>query len=119
MLDIKFAQLVGATVITKDAWEKFPPALRAEMMKIGRAAGVSLREEIRKSEAASIPLMQQFGLNVVHADAKSVAEWRKLAESAYPKLRGGEIPADLFDQVARLRDEYRKAHPVRGAVGKP
>ena len=119
MLDIKFAQLVGATVITKEAWEKFPPALRTEMMKIGRAAGVSLREEIRKSEAASIPLMQQFGLNVVHADPKSVAEWRKLAESAYPKLRGGEIPADLFDQVAKLRDEYRKAHPKSGAVGKP
>ena len=119
MLDIKFAQLVGATVITKEVWEKFPPAQRTEMMKIGRASGVALREEIRKSEAASIPLMQQFGLNVVHADAKAVAEWRKLAESAYPKLRGGEIPADLFDQVVKLRDEYRKAHPARGAAGKP
>ena len=119
MLDIKFAQLVGATVITKEVWEKFPPAQRTEMMKIGRASGVALREEIRKSESASIPLMQQFGLNVVHADAKAVAEWRKLAESAYPKLRGGEIPADLFYQVAKLRDEYRKAHPARGAAGKP
>ncbi len=111
MLDIRFAQLVGATVISKDVWEKIPPATRTEMMKISRAAGVSLREEIRKSEAAAIPLMQQFGLNVVHADPKALAEWRTLAESTWPSLRGGEIPVDLFDQVKRLRDEYRKSHP--------
>jgi len=69
-----------------------------------------LREEIRKSEAGSIPLMQQFGLNVVHADAKAVAEWRQLAEGIWPKLRGSAVPADLFDEVKRLRDEYRKTH---------
>jgi TRAP-type C4-dicarboxylate transport system substrate-binding protein len=120
MLDIKFAQLVGATVVSKDVWEKVPPATRTEMMKSAREAGVKLRDEIRKAESASIPLMQQFGLNVVHANDKAVAEWRTLAESTYPTLRGGEIPVDLFDQVKKLRDEYRKAHPVRAsAAGLP
>lgn len=118
MLDVKFAQLVGATVITRDVWEKFPPATRAELLKISRTSGVALREEIRKSEAASIPLMQQFGLNVVHADDKAVGEWRALTESVYPKLRGAEIPADLFDQVRKLRDEYRKAHTTTKPAGK-
>jgi TRAP-type C4-dicarboxylate transport system substrate-binding protein len=111
MLDIKFAQLVGATLISKDVWDKIPAATRDQMMKSSRTAGVGLREEIRKAEAGSIPLMQQFGLNVVHADSGAVAEWRKLAESIYPNLRGAAIPADLFDQVKSLRDEYRKAHP--------
>ena len=59
--------------------------------------------------------MQQFGLNVVHADAKTVAEWRQLAESIWPKLRGRVVPPDLFDEVKRLRDEYRKTHPVATA----
>jgi hypothetical protein len=71
-----------------------------------------LRDEIRKSEAGSIPLMQQFGLNVVHADPKAVAEWRQLAESIWPKLRGAAVPPDLFDEVKRLRDDYRKTHHV-------
>jgi len=44
---------------------------------------------------------------VVHADAAVVADWRKQAESVYPKLRGDMVAADLFDEVVRLRDEYR------------
>lgn len=110
MLDIPFAQLVGATVITKDVWDKIPAPVQKEMMASARTAGVALREEIRKSEAGAVPLMQQFGLNVVHADPKAVAEWRQLAEGIWPKLRGAVVPTDLFDEVKRLRDDYRKTH---------
>jgi TRAP-type C4-dicarboxylate transport system substrate-binding protein len=110
MLDIQFAQLVGATIITKDVWDTIPAPVQKEMMQSARIAGVALRDEIRKSEASSIPLMQQFGLNVVHADAQAVAEWRQLSEGIWPKLRGPVVPADLFDEVKRLRDDYRKTH---------
>jgi len=118
MLDIPFAPLVGATVISKDVWDAIPVPVQKEMMQSARTAGVALRDEIRKSEVSSIPLMQQFGLNVVHADPKAVAEWRALAEGIWPKLRGQAVPADLFDQVKRLRDEYRKTHhePVVAAA---
>jgi TRAP-type C4-dicarboxylate transport system substrate-binding protein len=120
MLDIKFAQLVGATVIAKDVWDKIPPATQKPLLDAARTAGVALRDEIRKSEAAAIPLMQQFGLTVVHADAPAMAEWRKLAINIYPKLRGTMVPPDIFDQVERLRDDYRKTHgtPSTAAAGK-
>jgi hypothetical protein len=29
------------------------------------------------------------------------------------------VPADLFDEVKRLRDEYRKAHPAATVAGLP
>ncbi|HYL35878.1 MAG TPA: TRAP transporter substrate-binding protein DctP [Bryobacteraceae bacterium] len=119
MLDIPFAQLVGATVIDKSVWDKIPPPVQKEMRASALTAGVALREEIRKAETSSIPMMQQFGLNVVHADAKATGEWRQLAEAIWPKLRGTLVPADLFDQVLKLRDEYRKTHPVAGAAGTP
>jgi len=115
MLDLKFAQLVGATLIAKDVWDKIPPGVQKEMLVSARNAGVALREEIRKAESSSIPMMQQFGLNVEHADANTTGEWRKLAESIWPKLRGTMVPPDLFDQVKQLRDEYRKAHPGSAA----
>ena len=118
MLDIKFTQLVGATLIRKDVWDTIPHDLQKKMMDAAQVAGQGLREEIRKAEGQSVPLMHGFALNVVHADDKTVAEWRALCESLYPKLRGQYIPADLFDQVKRLRDEYRKAHPVAPAAAK-
>jgi TRAP-type transport system periplasmic protein len=117
MLDIPFAQLVGATVIDKSVWDKIPGPVQKDMLTSAQKAGVALREEIRKAEAGSIPIMQQFGLNVVKPDAKASVEWRQLAEGIWPKLRGSMVPADLFDQVKRLRDEYRKTHPVGSAAG--
>lgn len=118
MLDIKFAQLVGATVIDKQVWDKIPPAVQKQMRASALTAGKALRDEIRKAETASIPMMQQFGMNVERPDPKAVAEWRQLAEGIWPKLRGTMMPADLFDDVKRLRDEYRKAHPA-DAAGAP
>jgi TRAP-type C4-dicarboxylate transport system substrate-binding protein len=117
MLDIQFAQLVGATLVAKDVWDKIPAPVQKDLLASARKAGVALRDEIRKAEASSIPMMQQFGLNVVKVDAKAMAEWRQLAEGIWPKLRGPMVPPDLFDEVKRLRDEYRKAHPVAGAAG--
>jgi len=117
MLDIPFAQLVGATVIDKEVWDKIPPPVQKEMLVSAKKAGVALREEIRKAESNSIPMMQQFGLNLVKPDPKALAEWHQLAEGIWPKLRGTIVPADLFDQVKRLRDEYRKTHPVAAAAG--
>jgi TRAP-type transport system periplasmic protein len=119
MLDISFANLVGATLIDKETWSKIPPPVQKEMLASARAAGVALRDEIRKAEAGAVPIMQQFGLNVVHPDAKTVAEWRQLTESIWPKFRGAVVPADLFDQVKHLRDQYRKEHPAVAAAGKP
>jgi TRAP-type transport system periplasmic protein len=54
-----------------------------------------------------VATMQKRRLQVNHGDAATVAEWRKEAEGVYPKLRGGMIPAELFDEVRKLRDEYR------------
>jgi len=117
MLDISFAQLVGATLISKDVWAKIPAPVQKQMLDSAHAAGTALRAEIRKAEASSIPMMQQFGLNVVHADPKTIAEWRQLTESIWPKLRGTMVPPDLFDEVKRLRDEYRKAHHATSTAG--
>src|SRR5713101_6674413 len=102
MLDIPFAALVGATLISKDVWDKIPAPVQKEIKASALTAGVALREEIRKAEAGSIPMMQQFGLNVVHADSTVIAEWRQLAEAIWPNLRGTMVPPDLFDQVKRL-----------------
>jgi len=116
MLDIKFAQLVGATVIAKDVWDKIPPATQKPLMADAQTAGVALRNEIRKSEANAIPLMEQFGLTVVHADANDVAQWHKLAADIYPKLKGTMVAPDLFNEVVRLRDEFRKSHSAPAAA---
>lgn len=107
MNDVKWAPLVGATLISKKAWESLPPNDRGEMFQAARASGDSLRGGIRKMGDDAIAAMQKRKLTVVHASPSTVAEWRKEAEGVYPNLRGRSIPADLFDEVHNLRDEFR------------
>jgi TRAP-type transport system periplasmic protein len=107
MIDVKWAPLIGATVITRRVWDSLPAAQRGDMMKAAREAGVSMRDGIRKMGDEAVATMQKRRLQVIHVDAATVAEWRKEAEGVYPKVRGGMVPAELFDEVRKLRDEYR------------
>jgi hypothetical protein len=52
--------------------------------------------------------MKKRGLTVVPVSAQQRADWYKLTEAMYPKIRGHIVPADAFDTALRYRDEYRK-----------
>ena len=107
MTEIKWAPLVGATVIGKRAWERIPSDLRPEMLEAARAAGRRILTEIRHVNKNAVPAMIKRGLKVVHPDSAKLASWLFEAKDAYPKLRGRYAPADLFDEVERLRNEFR------------
>lgn len=117
MLDIKLATLVGATLISKDVWDKLSAEDQRNVMEISRKTGVELRQEIRSQEASAVGLMQSMGLNEEKASPQATAEWRSLIENKlYPALRAHGMPPALFDEVKRLRDEYRKAHPAASST---
>jgi TRAP-type C4-dicarboxylate transport system substrate-binding protein len=107
MLDVKWAPLVGATIASKRTWERIPEPARSQMREAARRAGERLRGEIRKMGDDAVEAMKKRGLKVISLDAATLAEWRREVEAAYPKLRGRLVPADLFDEVKRLRDEFR------------
>lgn len=113
MIDVKWAPLIGATLIAGRTWDSIPAAHRSEMRAAALEAGVSMRGAIRKMGDEAVATMQKRRLQVVHVDGAAQADWRKEAERVYPKLRGGQVPAELFDEVCRLRDEYR-AHVAQG-----
>jgi TRAP-type C4-dicarboxylate transport system substrate-binding protein len=104
MTDLNWIPLVGATVMRTDTWERIPEQWRPGMLKTARTAGRDLRAKIRRLGDEAVPEMQKRGLNVVPVD---LASWRSRTLEAYPKLRGRYAPADLFDEVERLRDEFR------------
>jgi TRAP-type C4-dicarboxylate transport system substrate-binding protein len=107
MIDVKWSPLVGGTIISRQAWERIPETIRPQFLEAAKRAGHRLRTEIRKMGDDAVVAMQKKGLNVVSLDSATLADWQRQAEEAYPKLRGRIVPADLFDEVRRLRDEFR------------
>jgi TRAP-type C4-dicarboxylate transport system substrate-binding protein len=113
MTDLRWQLLQGATIITKSAWEKIPADVRPELLRVSQEAGARLQKEIREAEAKDVEAMKKRGLTVVPVSAAQRAEWQKLTESIYPRIKGRVVPAEAFDEAMRYRDEYRKQ---RGAA---
>lgn len=107
MLDLKWAPLVGATVVTRKAWQSIPADFRDEVMRAAAEAGERLKGEIRETNEKAIEAMEKRGLTIHPAGPGLEARWQKAAEAVYPEIRGTIVPADMFDEVRRLRDEFR------------
>ncbi len=107
MLDLKWAPLVGATVVTRAAWERVPEQARPSLLEAAAAAGMGLRDDIRSANDQAIEAMKKRGLTIVPLTPDVETAWRKAAEGAYPRIRGPIVPTAMFDEVRRLRDEYR------------
>ena len=109
MIDVMWMPLVGGTVISQDVWQQIPAAYRPAMQEAARSAGNRLRGDIRAMGEDAIREMEKRGLHVVALDSTGRALWQSNAETAYPLLRGPYCPADLFDEVQRLRNEFRRS----------
>lgn len=117
MTDMRWAPLTGATVIAARTWSKIPPELRPELAQIAEEAGEWLRERVRQLERDAIAAMTKRGVQVIDVTPEAYEEWQQLIKSVHSEIRGKIVPARYFDEVLRLRDEYRAAHGEAGETG--
>ncbi len=103
----RFVPIVGATLIDKKVWDSIPAEQHQPMRESAQRAGAAIQTAVRAQGEQAIATMKEHGLIVTEADPASTAEWVKVVDDAYPTLRDRYAPADLLDEVRRLRDEYR------------
>jgi TRAP-type C4-dicarboxylate transport system substrate-binding protein len=114
MLDMKWAPLVGATVITEKSFSAISPETQRAIMESAVASGRKLTAESRKQSEDAIKVMvEKHGLKVTQLTPQLEAQWRGECEKFYPKIRGSIVPADMYDQVQNLLSDYR----ARAAAG--
>lgn len=108
MLDINYTPLVGAIVVSEQAWNridvKHQEAMRESAERIGNEMTVAGREE---NEAAIKVMRDKWGLKVRESDEEIQKAWREASRDAYSLIRDNTVPADIFDEVVRLLEEYR------------
>ena len=113
MTDLNWGVLLGGMVVSKATWDKIPEAVRPALLESARKAGARLCQETRRREREDVEAMHARGLDVVRLDAAAIDAWRKAAEAAYPRIRGGFVPAAAFDQAIAMRDAYRREAAVK------
>jgi TRAP-type transport system periplasmic protein len=107
MLDVPVAPLVGATLITRTAWESIADADRAAMAEAARRFEARLQREIPKQDEEAVRVMGAKGLTVSPA---SLAEWAREGQRYADDMKAW-IPDDVYALALRERDHFRAAHP--------
>ena len=107
MLDLNWAPLMGATIISKKTWDALPTATQTQFRTAALNAGRKFQATGRKENDDAVRAMQSRGLKIAALTPAALTEWRSMAEGFYPQIRGSMVPADIFDEVRRLLNEYR------------
>jgi TRAP-type C4-dicarboxylate transport system substrate-binding protein len=109
MLQLHIAPLVGAMIMSTDAWNKISPEDRATLTAAAAAMEARIRTDAPKQDADSITAMTSRGLETIKLDAKAAAEFRAAASQLTATMRGGMVPADIYDLAVQERDAFRKS----------
>lgn len=107
MLDLNWAPIVGALVITKKAWDELSPEGQAAVREAGAKAGMQMRAKARQEVDEAVEAMKKRGLSVNKPNAEQMKEWNELADKLYPRIRGKMVPADTFDEVVGHLKAFR------------
>jgi TRAP-type C4-dicarboxylate transport system substrate-binding protein len=109
MLDINWAPIVGALIVSKKAWDGMSPAAQQALRVAGDKAGLQMRAKARQEVDEAVTAMQKRGLSVNRPSPAQLREWQALAEQLYPRIRGSMVPAETFDEVFLHLKAYRAA----------
>jgi TRAP-type C4-dicarboxylate transport system substrate-binding protein len=107
MLDINWAPIVGALVITKQAWDSMTPAVQNAVRQASDKVSIQIKTKARQEVDEAVDAMKKRGLIVNHPSSEQMREWDELASKLYPRIRGTMVPAETFDEVMKHLKNYR------------
>jgi TRAP-type C4-dicarboxylate transport system substrate-binding protein len=105
MLDLNWAPITGALVVTEKAWKQLDPATQAWLKEASDRAGDEMRRASRAEDEQAVQAMKEkHGLKIVSLTPEADREFRAEVSRIYPRIRGKLVPETMFDMtVATLK----------------
>ncbi|MBM3976934.1 MAG: C4-dicarboxylate ABC transporter substrate-binding protein [Planctomycetes bacterium] len=107
MLDINWAPLVGAAVVTRKAWDQVAPAQREGLLEIAREVGRDINAKGRGENDAAIAALVKRGVKVHSPTPEQLEAWRAFGLGTHPSLRDRLVPAAMIEEVGAVLAAYR------------
>lgn len=107
MAAMEWAPLTGAVVLSRDAWQRIPAAMRPQLQAAANKAALDAQAQIRSFESEAIEAMKKYGLQVHEVPEDARAEWEREVADAYGAMVQSSVPQGIFDTVKGIRDHYR------------
>ena len=99
MLELNWAPIVGAIVLSRKAFEAMSPEVQLALKQSGEQIGPIVRARARAEVDEAVAAMVKRGLIVTKPSSQDLKQWETLAEQLYPRIRGKLVPSELFDEV--------------------
>ena len=116
MLELGLAPVVGATIVTRKAWDDIAEADRTVVLEGARRMQQRLEVEVPKQDEEAVAATRKRGLQVTKAEGAVAQEWQRAAEDFSRSMRGSRVEPEVFDQAVRARDGYRQRAGGGGRV---
>ncbi len=113
MLNIKWAPMIGATVVSLRTWNRISPDDQAKVLAIMRDVIQDLNERVLQLDRDAIEEMKKYGLQVV--EPQDMAAWERFAEAMRNAMRGEVVTPESMDLVIKYHQAYQQAHAGGGA----
>ncbi len=107
MLELDWAPIVGALVVSRKAWDQMSPEAQAALREVGARVGTQIRAKARQDVDDAVEAMKKRGLVVNRPNEAQIEEWDALAARLHARVRGRLVPAETFDEVVGHLEAYR------------
>ncbi len=109
MTDLPVNVGVGATIITKEKFDKLTPAHQKVILDAGDKYQTELMKNVRQDNKNSLDaLVQKVGIEVVKFEEDSLEAWDTLATETHQALVGEIYSQEFLDKINKLLSEYRE-----------
>ena len=108
LTNVPLAYVAGAIVISKDVFNRLPPAYQAILLESSQRHLNQLKAVARNENQDAIKVMVKQGVKIVTPSKEQIDELRKLSNDAMGGITGKAFSRTTVDQVTSLLTNYRK-----------
>ena len=106
MIDMPWAPMLGAIIVSKRAWQKVPEPLRPQLKSIAQQKSLRLDLEMQRLETQAISEMQKRGLTLIKPDTQQFKKWQSLTKTAFPEFKSkNNIPDEWFETALTMTEK--------------
>ncbi len=108
LTNVPLAYIAGAIVISKDVFNRLPPAHQAILRESSQRHLGQLKAVARNENQEAIKVMVKHGVKVVTPSKEQIDELRKLSNDGMARITGKAFSRTTFDDVTSQLINYRK-----------
>ena len=113
MLDLGVGPLAGGTVIDAKTWNSIQQSDRDQILALAKKMQDGLDKDVPAQDTQARAEMVKRGLKITAPDAAAARGFREMADKFAASMKGGVVPAEIYDQATRERDAFRKTRGTK------